>query len=182
MHEFYILSAVFWVYAMVEFYFAWRHKTRPVDRKFDATLYAVTVPFLLLVMNPIYFFVRYHSKPDGLHLVLFVAIYMVGIGIRALGLKEIGRLFSQKIELRESHRVISTGIYHYIRHPLYLGSLVMAIGTVCYLLNSFAIILLVLLAGGIMTRIGKEETYLNKNLDGYREYSKRTKRLLPGIY
>lgn len=182
MTEFYILSAVFWVYATVEFYFLWRYKTRPVSREFDPTLYAVSVPFFLLALNPLWFFIRYHSRPGRFQLVLFVAIFMAGMAIRALGLKEIGRLFSQKVELRDNHSVVDSGIYKYLRHPLYLGSIVMAIGTVCYCVNSYAFGLFTLLLIGIFSRIKKEETYLMTHLDGYEAYAGRTKRLLPGIY
>lgn len=182
MKEFYALSATFGIYAVIEFYFARRYKTKALNRKFDATFYAVTLPFILLVMNPIYYFIRRQSTPNRVHLFLFIGIFMIGITIRFLGLNEIGRFFSQRIELREKHQVVSTGIYRYIRHPLYLGSLVMAIGTVCYLVNPAAIALLTLLLIGIFSRIIREEAYLLENLDGYTEYSKKTKRFLPGIF
>lgn len=181
MQEFYLLSLLFSGYAAGEFYFARRYQTKALNRKFDATFYAVTLPFFLLVMNPIYSFVRYRYKPDKSHLFLFICIFIIGIVIRFLGLREIGRFFSQRIELREKHTVISTGIYRYIRHPLYLGSLVMAIGTVCYLVNAVAVVLFALLLVGIFSRIIREEAFLLQNLDGYADYSKRTKRLLPGI-
>jgi protein-S-isoprenylcysteine O-methyltransferase Ste14 len=182
MKEFYALSAIFGGYAVIEFYFALRYKTKALNRKFDATFYAVTLPFFLIAMNPIYYFVRYQSAPDKTHFFLFISIFIAGMSIRFLGLNEIGRLFSQKIELREKHRVISTGIYRYIRHPLYLGSLVMAIGTVCYLVNVYAVVLFVLLLTGVFSRIRKEETYLIKNLEGYADYSRKTKRLFPMIF
>jgi protein-S-isoprenylcysteine O-methyltransferase Ste14 len=182
MKEFYALSAIFLFYAVIEFYFARHYKTKALNRKFDATFYAVTLPFFLLAMNPVLYFVRDQSTPDKTHFILFVSFFIAGMSIRFLGLKEIGRLFSKKIELREQHRVVSTGIYRYIRHPLYGGSLIMAIGTVCYLVNPVAVALFGFLLVGIFSRIIKEEAFLLQNLDGYAEYSKKTKRLLPGIY
>lgn len=80
-------------------------------------------------------------------------------------------------------RVITTGVYAFVRHPLYLGCVLMMIGAPM-LLSSFgglglAIVGLVVLVGRI---IGEEKMMINE-LEGYEDYKKKVRyRLFPGIW
>jgi protein-S-isoprenylcysteine O-methyltransferase Ste14 len=88
-----------------------------------------------------------------------------------------------RIQAERGQRVISTGVYGFVRHPLYLGCLLMLfgapllLGSVCGLL--IAAVSLVGLVGRIL---GEERTLLNE-LDGYEEYRQKVKyRLLPFVW
>jgi protein-S-isoprenylcysteine O-methyltransferase Ste14 len=87
------------------------------------------------------------------------------------------------IEVTEGQKVISSGPYSVVRHPLYAGVLLMygfsplALGSVWGMLP---MILLPILLG---VRILNEERVLRKELDGYEEYTQEVKyRLVPGLW
>ena len=82
-----------------------------------------------------------------------------------------------------SHRVVDRGPYSRLRHPGYLGFLLVFTAIPCVLESDWA-------AGGLMAvwlcflmRIGWEERFLCEHLDGYEEYQKRVRsRLIPGLF
>jgi len=87
------------------------------------------------------------------------------------------------IQVAKGQRVISTGPYAIVRHPMYAGALVLMIGIPLALGSYWA--LLVVLAGlpGLHLRIVDEETCLVKDLEGYVDYRHRIRyRMIPGIY
>jgi protein-S-isoprenylcysteine O-methyltransferase Ste14 len=90
---------------------------------------------------------------------------------------------SSTIEVAEDQKVISTGPYALVRHPMYLGAFILlaftplALGSYWDLLFAAAIVTVIIL------RLLDEEKYLLKNLPGYEEYRLKTKyRLIPGIW
>lgn len=180
--QFLIYSAALAGYVFTEYYFKFRYKTRTTNKQFDITLYLITVPFTIMAIIPVWFLINMGYEPDLLSLVSFLFIFTLGTTIRGIGRYEIGSLFSGKVELNKEHVVVNTGIYRYLRHPLYLGSSLMTIGIVLYCVNMLSILLLGIFAIGIMSRIEKEEKYLKANLHGYLDYAKTSKRLIPYIY
>ena len=90
---------------------------------------------------------------------------------------------SRIIEVDSGQKVISTGPYAIVRHPMYAGSLVMYGFTPIALGSWWALIGSVLLFILIIFRILNEEKFLIENLDGYSNYMQKTKfRLIPGIW
>lgn len=90
---------------------------------------------------------------------------------------------SRTVEVQENQKVIDTGLYGIIRHPMYTATifLFLAIPLVLGSWISFAIMLLYPVA--IVARIGNEEKVLEEGLQGYKDYKKKVKyRLLPFIW
>lgn len=90
---------------------------------------------------------------------------------------------SRTVEVQENQKVIDTGLYGIIRHPMYTATifLFLAIPLVLGSFLSFAIMLLYPVA--IIARIGNEEKVLEEGLQGYGEYKEKVKyRLLPFIW
>jgi len=90
---------------------------------------------------------------------------------------------SSIIEIGKEQKVISTGPYGMIRHPMYSGAFLMllftpfALGSVWGLLPVAGIIITIIL------RLLDEEKYLIKNLAGYKEYMEKVRfRLIPGVW
>lgn len=90
---------------------------------------------------------------------------------------------SRIIEVEKGQKVITTGPYAIVRHPMYLGVLIFYIFSPLALGSYWAVIPAVLIAPIIIARIKGEEKELLENLDGYRDYAAKTRyRLLPGIW
>ena len=87
------------------------------------------------------------------------------------------------IQEEEGHKLADTGLYAYIRHPMYTGFIFMMIGTFLWLGTYFSLFLgSFLLAVSITLRIKVEENLLLNELNGYKEYSEKvTARLIPFI-
>lgn len=90
---------------------------------------------------------------------------------------------SRVIEINEGQKVISTGPYSIVRHPMYFGVLLMygftplALGSYWAFIGSFFLIII------LVARTLSEERYLSKNLQGYEEYMQKVKyRIIPYIW
>lgn len=88
-----------------------------------------------------------------------------------------------RIQAERGHRVISTGVYGVVRHPMYLGAIVMFLGAP--LLTGSLSALAVGLAESllIVVRVIGEERLLVRELPGYDEYCRRVRyRLIPYVW
>jgi protein-S-isoprenylcysteine O-methyltransferase Ste14 len=90
---------------------------------------------------------------------------------------------SATIEVYPGQKVISTGLYALVRHPMYLGGLILFLGIPFSLGSWWGLLgVLIFLPAGIW-RIFEEEIFLVKNLPGYSEYQNKVKhRLLPFVW
>jgi protein-S-isoprenylcysteine O-methyltransferase Ste14 len=90
---------------------------------------------------------------------------------------------SRIIEVDEEQKVISTGLYGLVRHPMYVGVLIMYIPTPLALGSYWGLVPFALLPLSLALRILNEEKVLSENLPGYKEYCKKTRyRLIPYIW
>jgi len=90
---------------------------------------------------------------------------------------------SRIIEVDEEQQVISTGLYALVRHPMYVGVLIMYIPTPLALGSYWGLIPFALLPLSMALRILNEEKVLSENLKGYKEYCQKTRyRLIPFIW
>jgi len=87
------------------------------------------------------------------------------------------------IRVEEGQKVISTGMYGFIRHPMYFGALFLFIGTPFALGSWWALLLLPLFLPILVARILNEEKVLVRDLPGYVEYTHKVRyRLIPNIW
>lgn len=90
---------------------------------------------------------------------------------------------SRIIEIDREQKVISTGLYSIVRHPMYLGVMIMYIPTPLALGSYWGLIPMATLPVALAFRILSEEKVLCENLEGYKEYCLKTKyRLIPYIW
>lgn len=111
-------------------------------------------------------------------------LFIVSCAIRWWGLRSIGKFFNPRVAVYENHRLITAGAYKNIRHPLYLGSLLSFIA-IPMVFNSWGSLLLMLFTAvpALNYRINVEEELLTRHFgDDYREYAKRTRKVIPGIW
>lgn len=90
---------------------------------------------------------------------------------------------SRIIETDKEQKVITTGLYAVVRHPMYIGVLIMYLPTPLALGSYWGLIPMALLPVALVLRILNEEKVLRENLEGYREYCQKTRyRLIPYIW
>jgi len=90
---------------------------------------------------------------------------------------------SRVVEINSDQKVISTGPYALVRHPMYTGILFMYGFTPLALGSYWALTGTIFLVSIIIFRIFSEEKFLENNLDGYKDYLQKTRyRLIPGIW
>jgi protein-S-isoprenylcysteine O-methyltransferase Ste14 len=92
--------------------------------------------------------------------------------------------FTYSVAKVEGHQLIETGLYKNIRHPGYLGQLMIFLGLSISLSNWLSILLMMIpVAIGYIYRIRVEEKFMVDQLgEDYLNYQKRTKRIIPMIY
>jgi protein-S-isoprenylcysteine O-methyltransferase Ste14 len=87
------------------------------------------------------------------------------------------------IEVAKDQKVISTGPYAIVRHPMYSGALVMLLGTPLALGSWWGLILFIAMTFIIIRRLLDEEEFLFKNLQGYADYEEKVQyRLVPFVW
>jgi protein-S-isoprenylcysteine O-methyltransferase Ste14 len=113
-----------------------------------------------------------------------VAIMVSGVIFRRYVILFLGRFFTATVQIHRDHQLVQAGPYRYIRHPSYLGILVLALGNGIALANWVSLLLcLVLPFIGIGRRIKVEEEALYRNFgEEYLDYRKNTWRIIPYIY
>ena len=111
-------------------------------------------------------------------------IMAAGIGVRAWARVVLGRFFSVKLEMREKQPLVEEGPYVRVRHPGYLGYIVMWVGLAVASASGLAVIAVIVLFSAVYSyRIRNEEAMLSATFGpAYEEYKKRTRRLIPFIY
>lgn len=109
-------------------------------------------------------------------------IFISGVCIRIMALRALGKYYSHIVRIIEDHKIIDYGPYKYIRHPAYSGMITAHLGILIFFFNFVTLgIFLMLLIPSIIIRIKVEEKTL-MNLEGYPEYSKNRKRIIPFIW
>jgi protein-S-isoprenylcysteine O-methyltransferase Ste14 len=90
---------------------------------------------------------------------------------------------SRVVEVEQEQKVISSGPYSIVRHPMYLGTVVMYMFTPLALGSWWALIPAILIVPILLIRIRNEEAVLIKQLKGYQEYTQKVRyRLIPGVW
>jgi protein-S-isoprenylcysteine O-methyltransferase Ste14 len=106
----------------------------------------------------------------------------LGLGIDLLVFRE-NSYGSSTIETVAGQQVISTGPYALVRHPMYVGVVVMLAGVPLALGSYWGLAFLLLDVPILALRIHDEEAMLHRELAGYTEYTRRVRyRLIPGVW
>jgi protein-S-isoprenylcysteine O-methyltransferase Ste14 len=106
--------------------------------------------------------------------------FSIGVTVRFLALKALGRYFSAYVTLQPNHQLVRHGVYASIRHPLYLSLLLIPTGIGLAFASSLALPIFVLAAAFVFDRIGKEELLLAGYFGTeFADYRRRTWRLIP---
>lgn len=109
-------------------------------------------------------------------------LLLIGYAMYAEVMRENAYL-SRTIEVQEGQKLIDTGLYAVVRHPMYSATIVMYLAIPLVLGSLWALLLMSFYPFVIVKRIQNEEQLLALELSGYSEYQKRVKyKIIPGIW
>jgi len=166
---------------------------RPISEKRDQYKFSIlTLSFLLLP-----FIVTFPFYENKLLISKYLAtlnrkwISYTGIGILILGGSiliysriKLGKYGGPKIVIEDEHKFISNGIYRYIRHPMYLGYLLLFFGyslSFCSFISTFLTLIFLFII--FKSRMDLEEKLLTSKFgEDYISYLNKTYRLIPKLY
>lgn len=112
-----------------------------------------------------------------------VVIYTAGLSLAVAGRVQLGANWSdiESAGVLANQVVVETGVYRYVRHPIYTGDLALLLGLELAL-NSWLVLGVVLLAPVVVRQALKEERMLAASLPGYAAYCSRTRRFVPFLW
>jgi len=135
----------------------------------------------LLVLPPLDFRFGWSNIPwyvsvlgDALIAVSYYIFYLVS---------KVNTYAAANVRVEEGQKVISTGMYGFVRHPMYFGTLFLIVGTPLALGSWWSLLLVPLFLPILYFRIVYEEKVLARDLQGYTEYMRKVRyRLVPNIW
>jgi protein-S-isoprenylcysteine O-methyltransferase Ste14 len=113
-----------------------------------------------------------------------MALVVTGFVIRIHSILTLKQYFTYSVAKVANYKIIETGLYKFIRHPGYLGQLIIFTGISISISNWLSILfMLIPVTLGYLYRIKVEERFMLEQLGkNYLDYQERTKRLIPMIY
>lgn len=114
--------------------------------------------------------------------VIGTIIYSGGLALALAGRLQLGNNWSdiESAKVLSHQAVVSRGVYRYLRHPIYVGDLLLLFGLELAL-NSWLVLGVAVLTPVVLARAIHEEELLKTRLAGYREYCRTSKRFIPFV-
>src|SRR6516225_7126628 len=114
---------------------------------------------------------------------LGLALYVVGSVLRVGAVFVLGRRFSGLVAIQEGHQLETGSLYRVIRHPSYLGLLLVVFGWALVFRSAIGVVVSLVLVPPLVARMNSEEALLESEFgERYSDYRRRTWRLLPFLY
>lgn len=111
---------------------------------------------------------------DALTVFAFYIFYRVSV---------VNSYAAANVRVEAGQSVVSTGVYGFVRHPMYFGALFLFVGTPLALGSWWALLPVPVLIAGLVMRTLNEENLLARDLPGYRDYTQKVRyRLIPGAW
>jgi protein-S-isoprenylcysteine O-methyltransferase Ste14 len=113
-----------------------------------------------------------------------MVLILAGMLTRFRAIRTLGRAFTVNLAFQEDQKLVTHGLYKYIRHPSYSGSLLSFFGFALSLNNWISLaVVFIPVTTSFLYRISVEEKLLKQQPNlRYQEYASKTKRLIPKIY
>jgi len=155
------------------------HEKEPAQKVIILFIYVCFAA--LAVLSPLDFRLGWSNVPwyvsifgDILVVASFYIFYLVS---------KVNTYAAANVRVEEGQKVISTGVYGLVRHPMYFGAMFLIVGTPLALGSWWALLLAPVFVLILYFRIANEEKVLLRDLEGYEEYRRKVRqRLIPGIF
>jgi protein-S-isoprenylcysteine O-methyltransferase len=176
------------IYGLSELYLAFTRRSRAQvpssDRRSLLILWAVIIVSIFVAIQTVWM-VPSAALPArrGFYIFGFI-VFLAGLILRWYSIGYLGRYFTVNVAVDPDQEVVDSGPYRYIRHPSYTGALLAFAGLGFCLGNWLSILFLTVpIIGAFLWRMRIEENALLEGLgQDYRDYMRRTERLVPLVY
>ena len=176
------------IYGLSELYLAFTRRSRvrvlSRDRRSLLILWAVIIVSIWFAIQMVWM-ARGAMLPylNGFYIFGF-CVFLGGLILRWYSIGYLGRYFTVNVAINPDHNLVDSGPYRYIRHPSYTGALLAFLGFGFCLGNWLSILFLTVpIVGAFLWRIRIEESAMLEALgQDYRDYMRRTERLIPWVY
>jgi len=184
---FFILAAlawaVFWAYWLIS---AWMTRS-PVKRyqsQLSRVLILITLMWCFWAVYSAGFapdFLVQRAIPDGMAIGLIgMIITLMGLGFAIWARVHLGKYWSSMPAIRVDHKLIRTGPYSIVRHPIYTGILFAVAGTAIIIGEPLGLVAFFLILTAYLWKIRMEEKYLQEEFgEAYAQYRKEVPGLIP---
>lgn len=162
-----------------------RAKTKTTESWDKKILIFSTPAFLMMYILPGFDAVRFQWSIVPLYLNIIGFIGMILALIFFFLVSRENTYLSRVVEIQEErgHKVITSGPYRIVRHPMYLAVIVLYISHCLALGSLFSLIPCAIVILTIILRIIHEDKMLQEQLEGYKEYAQKTRyKLIPGLW
>ena len=169
------LSLLLCFNVLIIFLYLLRSRAQLSSNSLAANTIAILGTFLPL-------FLAFLSRPESINPTAVLAgdfFIIAGMGFSVYSVTHLGKNFSI---IPEARKLVHSGPYKFIRHPLYLGELVSSLGVVLATVTASRMILFLFMVGCQVYRALQEEKILTNVFPEYQNYRSKTARFLPGIY
>jgi protein-S-isoprenylcysteine O-methyltransferase Ste14 len=111
---------------------------------------------------------------------LGAAVVLIGLAITLWARLALGRNWSGAVTLKQDHELIESGPYRFVRHPIYTGVLLMALGTAVLTARVSSFVFCALLLIGLWFKLRAEEQLMTEHFpEAYPRYRQRVRALIP---
>lgn len=160
----------------------WKRVVKPWDKAIVVLLIAVLVPFFVLPgLDAVRYQWSYVSLPVKV-IGFVVIVFSYGL---IFSVVKTNPYSSAVVEIQEDrgHKTITTGPYQYVRHPMYVGAILLFLSTALALGSLITFVPGIILTALIVVRTDLEDKTLHQELEGYAAYAETVQyRLIPGIW
>ena len=157
-------------------------KTLKLDWSF---IILTTLIFALALLVTVWDYIQLQEMTYSLGLmnVVGLAFFVAGTILRQLGKRTLGRYYSYGLRTLKDQKLIQHGVYKYVRHPITLAALIYAPAIPLIFSSLYGFVVMLGIVPLFLFRIRIEEKMLVEKFgDEYRQYMRRTKKLIPLIY
>ena len=110
-----------------------------------------------------------------------IALFLVSYAMFGEVLRE-NEYLSRTIEVQEGQQVVTTGLYRFVRHPMYSATVFLFLSMPLILNSLWSFVIMLTYIPLILARIKNEEEVLERELEGYTEYKKKVRyKIIPNI-
>jgi protein-S-isoprenylcysteine O-methyltransferase Ste14 len=111
-----------------------------------------------------------------------IALIVLGVGLIVSGIVALGRNLAAVPRPKQGATLVERGPYRIVRHPMYSGAILIAFGWALAVAGTLTLAYACMVVAFLAIKTAREERWLREELEGYGEYERRVRRLIPFVY